>query len=102
MIEAKPLSYALGAELTSIDMRGQLGEQDIQLIKEAWHDQHVIVLRNQNSDPEDILRFAASFGPLDSHEATPFYRMEGYPHLMEITTKPFNGRPSETRNVGRN
>ena len=102
MIKAEPLSYALGAELISIDMRETLGEQDIRLIQETWHGQHVIVLRNQDANPEDILRFARSFGSLDNHEATPFYRMEGYPHLMEITTKPFNGRPSETRNVGRN
>ena len=37
MIKAEPLSYALGAELTSIDMRETLGEQDIRLIQETWH-----------------------------------------------------------------
>ena len=69
MIKAEPLSYALGAELTSIDMREALEEQDIRLIQETWHGQHVIVLRNQDADPEDILRFARSFGSLDNHEA---------------------------------
>ena len=51
MIKAEPLSYALGAELTSIDMRETLGEQDIRLIQETWHGQHVIVLRNQDANP---------------------------------------------------
>ena len=37
MIKAEPLSYALGAELISIDMRETLGEQDIRLIQETWH-----------------------------------------------------------------
>ena len=39
---------------------------------------------------------------MDDHANTPFYRLEGFPQLMEITTRLNNGRLSETRNVGRN
>ena len=101
-IEARPLGYALGAEIIGVDMRDPLDPETVASIREAWHEHHVIVLRNQNAAPDDILRFARGFGDLDDHAQTPFYRKDGYPELLEITTKPKNGKPSETRNVGRN
>jgi taurine dioxygenase len=102
VIEARPLGYALGAEIIGVDMRDPLDTETVAAIREAWHQHHVIVLRDQNASPDDILRFARGFGDLDDHAQTPFYRKDGYPELLEITTKPKNGKPSETRNVGRN
>jgi len=102
VIEARPLGYALGAEIIGFDMRDPLDTESVAAIREAWHQHHVIVLRDQNASPDDILRFARGFGDLDDHAQTPFYRKDGYPELLEITTKPKNGKPSETRNVGRN
>jgi taurine dioxygenase len=102
VIEARPLGYALGAEIIGFDMRDPLDTETVAAIREAWHQHHVIVLRDQNASPDDILRFARGFGDLDDHAQTPFYRKDGYPELLEITTKPKNGKPSETRNVGRN
>ena len=96
------LSYALGAAITNIDIRGLINVDDVKSIQEIWHENHVIILRGQSAKPQDIINFAEKFGALDNHEATPFYRLEGYPQLLEITTKTVNGRPSETRNVGRN
>jgi taurine dioxygenase len=102
MLSYEPLSYALGAEINDINIRKVLTEQVVRDIQEIWHEQHVIVLRGQEAEPKDIISFAEKFGYLDDHKATPFYRMEGRPQLLEITTKPYNEMPSETRNVGRN
>ncbi|MBL6599089.1 MAG: TauD/TfdA family dioxygenase [Alphaproteobacteria bacterium] len=101
-IEARPLGYALGGEILGVDMRDPLDADTVAAIRRAWHAHHVIVLRDQNASPDDILRFARGFGDLDDHAQTPFYRKDGYPELLEITTKPKDGKPSETRNVGRN
>ncbi|MBA00560.1 MAG: taurine dioxygenase [Rhodospirillaceae bacterium] len=102
MVNCERLSYALGAAITDIDIRGLINGDDVKSVQEIWHENHVVIIRGQSAKPQDIINFAENFGVLDNHEATPFYRMEGYPQLLEITTKPFNGRPSETRNVGRN
>ena len=55
-------------------------------------------IREQNAERE-IIEFAGNFGELDDHASTPYYRLENFPQLMEITTRLINGRPSETRNV---
>lgn len=101
-VEARPLGYALGGEILGVDMRAPLDAETVAAIRRIWHDHHVIVLRDQSASPEDILRFARGFGALDDHAQTPFYRSKDHPELLEITTKPKDGKPSETRNVGRN
>jgi taurine dioxygenase len=101
-IEDRALGYALGGEILGVDMRDPVDESMVEAMRRAWHEHHVMVLRDQEATPEDILRFARGFGDLDDHAQTPFYRKDGYPELLEITTKPKAGKPSETRNVGRN
>ena len=71
-------------------------------IKKIWHEHHILLFREQNAEPREIIEFAGNFGDLDDHASTPYYRLENFPQLMEITTRPINGQPSETRNVGRN
>ena len=39
---------------------------------------------------------------LDTHDATPFYRLPDMPQLLQITNRRIGGKPSETRNTGRN
>lgn len=101
-IEARPLGHALGAEILGVDMREPVGSNAAATIQSIWHEYHVVVLRNQDASPDDILTFAGAFGDLEDHASTPHYRMKGHPELLEISTRRKNGRLSETRNVGRN
>ena len=101
-IEARPLGYALGAEILGIDLREPTESNTIAAIRSIWHEYHVVALRDQDASPDDILAFARAFGDLEDHASTPHYRVEGRPELLEISTQPKNGKPSETRNVGRN
>jgi taurine dioxygenase len=102
ILDTRPLGFALGAEILGIDMRDPIEPAVVEAVRQAWHEHHVIVLRDQSAEPDDILRFAKAFGPLDDHASTPFYRMADRPELLEITTRRTQGKPSETRNVGRN
>ena len=102
MLGTRPLGFALGAEILGIDMRDPIEPAVVEAVRQAWHEHHVIVLRDQSAEPDDIIRFAKAFGSLDDHASTPFYRMADRPELLEITTRRTQGKPSETRNVGRN
>ena len=102
MSEVKQLAYALGAQIDGISVSEPLSDVQTAIIKKIWHEHHIVLLREQNAEPREIIEFAGKFGDLDDHASTPYYRLENFPQLMEITTRPINGRPSETRNVGRN
>jgi taurine dioxygenase len=101
-LELRPLSYALGAEVRRIDLTQDLDESVIEAIKDAWDENHILLFRGQKLTPDSHIAFSRRFGDLDRHDATPFYRLEGYPELLEITTRKVDGKPSESRNVGRN
>ena len=102
MSEVKQLAYALGAQIEGVSVSEPLSDVQTAFIKKIWHEHHIVLFREQNAEPREIIEFASNFGELDDHASTPYYRLENFPQLMEITTRPINGRPSETRNVGRN
>jgi taurine dioxygenase len=101
-LKTRPLSYALGAEVLNIDLTGDLDDAVIEAIKDIWNAHHILLFRGQKLTPDTHIAFSRRFGDLDRHDATPFYRLEGYPELLEITTRMTDGKPSESRNVGRN
>lgn len=101
-IKATSLGYALGAEISGIDTSAPPAPETVASVKALWHEHHVIALRGDKLQPGEITAFAKAFGPLDDHAATPFYRHETYPELLQVTNRDIGGKPSETRNTGRN
>lgn len=101
-LELRPLSYSLGAEVAGLDLRSELDDAVIAAIRRAWNDHHVLLFRGQPLGPDALVAFARRFGPLDRHDATPFYRLDSHPEILQITNREIGGKPSETRNTGRN
>ena len=101
-MEIIPLGHALGAEIRGVDIAADLRDAEVDAIRTAWHRHHVIVFRDVRWTPDGHIAFSRRFGPLDDHAATPHDRLDGYPELLEITNRPKNGQPSQTRNAGRN
>ena len=98
----RPLSYALGAEIADIDLTADLDDAVVGAIRTAWNEHHILLFRGQKLTPASHIAFSRRFGDLDRHDSTPHYRMPEYPELLQISTRKVDGKPSETRNVGRN
>ena len=60
-IKLRPLSKALGAEIQGIDLR-RLSDEDAHAIVDAWIENFVILLRNQDLSEDEQVRFAERFG----------------------------------------
>ena len=101
-LNVRPLSYALGAEIRGIDISSDLDDTTIAGIQEVWQEHHVLLFRGNELSPQQIVALARRFGELDDHTATPFYRHPDVPQLLQITNRELGGKPSETRNTGRN
>ena len=97
-----PLAHALGAVIECVDINQPPAPDLVAATRKAWNQHHVIAFRGQTFQAAGLLRFAQAFGALDDHAATPFYRLEEYPQLLQITNRQIGGKPSETRNTGRN
>ncbi len=101
-IGIRKLGYALGAEITGVDLSRPVAPGKIAAIKRAWLEHIVLVFPDQDISPEQQIAFSRNFGPLDNNDATPRYRHPQHPEIFVVSTKPVDGRPSETRNTGRN
>ena len=100
-MEVVRLANALGAEIRGLDITQRLFEEEIDVIRRAWHEHHVIIFRGVDWTPDLQLVFAGRFGELDDHAATPKDSLEGYPELLEVSTIPKGNKPSPTRTAGR-
>lgn len=63
-IVVTPLSPALGAEVSGVDLRDDLPQSTIDEILAAWHEHIVLVFRDQDLTMEQQLAFASRFGEL--------------------------------------
>lgn len=94
-------SNALGAEVTGIDLR-RMTDSDFDDIRAAWHEHLLLVFREQQLDYPEYIRFGARFGELERYlHSSKDYTHPEHPEIYFITNREINGKPSETRDVGR-
>jgi taurine dioxygenase len=63
-ISVTKLHPLIGAELRGVDLSRELDAETIEIVLQAWHDNSVLVFRDQDMSGEDQLRFAGYFGPI--------------------------------------
>ena len=77
---------ALGAEISGVDLSGDLDEATIAEISAAFVEHQVIFFRDQTLTPAQQLAFGRRFGPLNIH---PYVAgMDDHPEVMEIIKEP--------------
>src|SRR5437667_2630768 len=79
----RPLSPALGAEIIGVDLRREIDDRTFARILAAWHDNLVILLREQELTEDDQVRFAERFGPPAVIHTKQFVR--NHPAVMLIS-----------------
>ena len=63
-LPTRPLSPALGAEIVGVDLSEPLSDELFAKILQCWHDNVVVLFRDQHLSEADQVRFAERFGPL--------------------------------------
>lgn len=53
-------------------------------------------------DAAQQIAFSRNFGELEQNDFQPHYRDAAQPEILLVTNRITNGKPSETRNTGRN
>lgn len=88
--EIRPLSDALGAEVTGLDLSRPMDDETFARVHGAHLDHHVVVFRDQQLSPEAQIAFSRRFGPLDQHPADDA-TLAGHPEILLVSTKKENG-----------
>ena len=81
-IEVKPVSPALGAEISGIDIAAGVDEQQLADLRQAFSDYGVIFLRDQDITPEQHIAFAERWGQININRF--FKADDDYPMIAEV------------------
>jgi taurine dioxygenase len=78
----RQIAGALGAEVTGIDLTGELDESIVHSLRRAWLEHCVIFFRRQQLSPAKFLKVAAHFGtPIEY----PFVKgIDGFPQITPV------------------
>lgn len=98
--DVRPLSNALGAEITGLNVGQALDNVTFKAIRKAYLDYQVLVFREQSISPRQQIDFSKQFGPLDVHPSQGTNHPKGYPEILIVSTKTENGRDVGLRNAG--
>jgi taurine dioxygenase len=99
-IRVTPLSEALGAEISGVDLSRELSPGTVKEIRDAWNRYIVLVFRGQDLSMEEQLRFAGYFGPLGERrrKKTALKKAEEgllqtNPHTLLVSNMKVDGKP---------
>jgi taurine dioxygenase len=81
-LKIEPLAGAIGAEISGVDLAGEVDDDTIAAIRRAWLDHLVIFFRGQDLPPARLLAFARRFGePIEY----PFVKgLDGFPEVTPV------------------
>jgi taurine dioxygenase len=93
MPQIAPLAGALGAEFLGVNLKTLDDDSTWKEIQRAFLEHAVLVFRDQDLSPADLMRVGGKFGEPCHY---PFVTgMEGYPYIFEVVKEP-----EEKRNFG--
>ena len=91
-MKIRPLTVALGAEISGVDLSVEQTPEAIAEIAAAWERYAVLVLHDQRLSVADQLRFTRSFGEIQGKRADGERKGQQY---MIVGTRPVDGVPGE-------
>lgn len=95
-ITVEPLSDAIGARITGIDLREDMDDAAFQAVHQAWIDYQVLVFPGQELGEEDQIRFTKRFGePGGRNRKVPTAEGDSvsHPGIMLISNIRKEGKP---------
>lgn len=93
------LTPGIGAEITGIDVSGELIEGEFERILQVFLDRQVMVIRGQKLSPEQQKAFSRRFGDLQLHISAKF-KMEEHPEVLVLSNRKVNGEWVGSLNAG--
>ena len=86
-LELNPLCGALGAEVHGVDLSEDLESATMNAIKEAFHDNIVLLFRKQNLTPAQHVDFTNFFGPVEAHPLGSREGAQAQPEILVLENR---------------
>ena len=93
LIDIRPLSSAIGAEIHGIDLNKAISKEQFLEVKSAFSQYGVIFFRDQNLSPDKEITFAEYWGKININRF--FTNVDGYPKIAMVLKEP-----DQKKNIG--
>ena len=90
-ITVNRLSDALGAEITGIDLSAPLDDGQFAEILDAFHENLIVVIRDQDLSPAAQVAHSRRFGDIQYH-VSPEMCLDDQPEVMVLSNQMIDGR----------
>jgi len=87
----RPLTEVMAAEVTGVDLTGDLPQATVDRIRQAWLDHTVLVFRNQDLSPATQAAFTRRLGDLEHHTVSEYTHPE-VPEVFIISNIKKDGK----------
>ncbi len=91
-LTVEPVSDVMGAEVTGFDVRDIATDAEFQAVLDHLHRHDLLVFRDQDLSPADLIAFSRRFGTLQTHVLNQFL-LAGHPEIYVISNVVEDGRP---------
>lgn len=99
-LSIRPFPGALGAEALGVDLAAPLDDAGFAVLKAAFEDRSVLVVRGQRIAPADHVAFSRRFGELEIHVLSKFL-LANHPEILIVSTVIEDGQPIGLTDAGR-
>lgn len=88
-----------GVEVIGADLANDCSDEVFGAIEDALHEHLVVVVRDQQLDPDQHIAFSRRFGVLADHVLSP-YALPGHPEIYVVSNIIENGKPIGVGDAG--
>jgi len=99
-IEVKALEPTLGGVVSNLELHEPLDAQRVTALRAALLERKVLVFRQQNLTPEELVRFATYFGEPFGSPDYAYGHYQGHDKIVKIGPSPVGSRPSNWHQGG--
>ena len=89
-LQFTPINGGFGTEVSGVDL-ATATDEELSIIVEAYRDCSVLVVRGQELQPDQLVRFGAALGKLENHTREQF-TLPGYPTVYILSNKEVDGK----------
>ena len=87
------MSGTLGAEITGFNLSKPIDDQAFAEVRQAFHENLVILMPRQEITPDQLVIFTEKFGPVEPHPLGSRRGLEDHPQVMVLENKPGKSGP---------
>ena len=88
--QVEPFDGPVGAAITAIDLSQDLDAPGHERLVDAWNRHSVLVFRDQQLTPEQLIRFSRRFGELEVHVLDQYLHPD-HPEILVVSNIVENG-----------